>query len=283
MPRTAIWAYGFDKAQAKVEEEVETLGNLPFDTIILPFIHAEVASGSIRLKYNDTPIEKLWSGLPKELRRLKEGFPVRKRLLFSVAPQQSNWDAIATNVSDFTNKFVKLTDIFAVDGMDLDYEGSYQARDKQLLGKMVAAYRTIRPEGLVTAAPYTAEDFWTGKGGVLELSRSKSGQSQFSWFNVQFYAGAGNLPPGSYVETLENWATAAGRTGNGVADPVDFIVPGCNGTAEARRNFSPDEFETGLADIRGTKGSVGGGFVWNYEGLEWTPKEWCEAIRKGCG
>lgn len=279
MARTILWAYGFDHAPAQVEAEVEAIGPLPFDTVILPFIHVQKGN---QLVYNDTPIEKLWDGLPAALEKLKSGFPVKKRLLMSVGPFQSDFDAIGEDYEAFVSSFIDFAKAHHIDGMDLDYEGDYGPRNAKLLALMVNTYRRWVPDGLVTAAPYTAQDFWAGEGGVLSMARNDSGHSNFSWFNVQFYAGAGNLPPQDYPANFDSWAAAAGREGNGVSDPQDFIAPGCNGTREAERKFSPKELEEGLSLIRREHSSIGGGFVWNYEDIEWTPGEWAEAIVNGC-
>lgn len=40
--------------------------------------------------------------------------------------------------------------------------------------------------------------------------------------------------------------------------------------------------EEGLGAIRNEHSSVGGGFVWNFQDLEWTLPEWAEAIVNGC-
>lgn len=284
MPRTIIWAYGFDKEPEQVEAEIDAIGPLPYDTVMLPFIHVHrEGSAPFEISYNDTPIEKLWDGLPEALERLKSGFEVKKELLFSIGPFGSDFETIATDYHGFVDAFIDFAAAHHVDGMDLDYEGDFEDENmKKLLSYMVGVYRGHVPAGLVTAAPYTAEEFWAGPGGVLEMSRSKSGSSNFSWFNVQFYAGAGNVPPKGYPDTFSAWAKEIGREENGVADPDTFIVPGCNGTKEAGRNFSPTNFEEGLSAIVRERGSIGGGFVWNYEDLEWTPKEWAKAILNGC-
>lgn len=284
MARTVIWAYGFDKEPAQVEAEVDAIGPLQYDTVILPFIHVHrEGSADFEITYNDTPIEKLWDGLPEALERLKSGFEVKKQLLFSVGPFGSDFEAIATDYHGFVDDFVELAAAHHVDGMDLDFEGDFGDRSmRKLLALMVGVYRNHVPGGLITAAPYTAEEFWAGPEGVLELSRSESGSSNFDWFNVQFYEGPGNVPPQEYPETFDLWAKGIGREDNGVPDPEAFIVPGCNGTKEAGGSFPPTNLEEGLAAIRRDHGPIGGGFVWNYEGLEWTPQEWAEAIVNGC-
>ena len=95
--------------------------------------------------------------------------------------------------------------------------------------------------------------------------------------------GGGNQSPRSYPLTFDNWAGQIGAAGNGVADPDDFIVPGCNGVGvETGGDFHPADVEAGLSRIRRAHDSIGGGFVWNYEGLEGTPAEWADAIANGC-
>jgi hypothetical protein len=80
------------------------------------------------------------------------------------------------------------------------------------------------------------------------------------------------------------WAYGFDGTPSQVEAEVDAIgiAPGCNGTEEAARNFSPADMQAGLQAIRARHSSIGGGFVWNYQSLEWTLPEWAQAIVKGC-
>jgi hypothetical protein len=277
MARAVLWAYGFDGSAGEVEAAVDTIGPLPFDTVILPFIHVHEG---IELYYNDTPLEALWQGLPAALERLKRAFPVKKQLLFSVGPFQEDFDEIGTDYQAFVKLFADFASGHHIDGMDLDYEGSYTAEDARLLGLIAKRYRE-QAGTLMTAAPYMDEAFWTGEGGVLAQAAGAAGNA-FDWFNVQFYAGPGNLPPQDYLSTFDIWASAVGRPGNGVTDTPQFIVPGCNGTKEAGRSFSPTNLYEGLRAIREQPAPIGGAFVWNYQDLEWTPLEWAKAIVEGC-
>ncbi|MGN6253668.1 MAG: hypothetical protein ACTHO8_01625 [Solirubrobacterales bacterium] len=279
MARTVLWAYGFDGKPEEVEAAVDAIGPTKFDTVILPFIHVREP---LQLYYNDTPLAKVWSGLPKAIERLKSGFPVKKRVLMSVGPFQSDFDAIAKDYMGFVREFIKFTTANRIDGMDLDYEGSFEPGDAKLLALMVENYRSTLANALVTAAPYNNEEFWTGPKGVLSMTRTGQGTSMFSWFNVQFYEGTYNRRPEEYPGHFDLWAEKIGRQGNGVSDAQSFIVPGCNGAKEAERKFSPKDMEAGLRAIRQTHSSIGGGFVWNYDGLEWSPPEWADAIVNGC-
>lgn len=283
MARNILWAYGFDGDPEQVKAQVEAIGPTAFDTVMLPFVHVNTP---LELLFNETPFADVWDGLAAELQRLKTAFPVKKQLLMSLggAGSEASFKAIGSQYAAFVAEYAKFAAAHHIDGLDLDFEGNYQDPSfRELLALIASTYRKAVPSALITAAPYEEPAFWAGRGGVLAQALKHSGRQPFSWFNVQFYEGGYNQQPSDYLGTFNSWSSEIGPAGNGVGNPGAFVVAGCNGVGvETEGSFHPADVEAGLRAIRQKHSSIGGGFVWNYDGLEGSPAEWADAIANGC-
>lgn len=273
MSRSAIYAYGFDGSQAAVEAAVVGLGMTHFNVVILPSLH--VGQGG-ELYLNDVPVERLSRALTPELAELKTGFSHSKQVLLSIGPYQADFDNIARDVHGTVGRIARFAQRHGIDGIDLDYGGVEDAEHVTLLATIAREYANAAPGSVITAAPYHGQEFWAGRNGLLSKT-ALGGDNLLSWFNVQFYEGDANQPPAGWLDLFDSWATAIGQKGNGVSDPAEFVVAGCNGTVPG---FGPADMTAGLENVRNKYPRIGGGFVWNHVGLNAPAKEWAKAISR---
>lgn len=280
MANVTLYAYGFDGDATKVGQEVADIGPTQFDVVILPFIHVH-EDGALVL--NDTPVGQLWSGLPGAIEQLKTGFAVPKRVLMSIGgwDNANDWVNLGKYSSQAIENLVSFAQSHNIDGIDLDFEGGPNGYDdycKQVVAKTARAYKAQMATGLVTAPPYTEQDWWAGPGGVLALA-VEDGRNVVDWFNVQFYEGESDIQPDDYPSTFEEWSSLVAEPANGVADADAFVNPGCNGAADT--GFSPADIKQGLLNVRNAGHRPGGGFVWEYTSLNGPAADWGNAIRGG--
>ena len=274
MTNDILYAYGFDGTPDAIDAEVQQIGPTDFNVVIIPFIHFH-DGGSLFL--NDKAVGDLEPGWAEAIQKLKTGYSVAKRVLVSIggADNANDWTLLGEDMATVVGNLVEFAQTNGIDGFDFDFEGGtdgYGEQSKKTLAQATRMLKEKMPSAIVTAPPYEDPDFWAGAGGVLAQAAA-GGDTPFDWWNVQFYAGDGVVPPGEYVSTFEQWSQAVGAKGNGVADGNAFVAPGTNGA-----DMSAADFAQGLSDVRQAHPSISGGFVWEYTSLNAPAAGWASAI-----
>lgn len=148
----------------------------------------------------------------------------------------------------------------AIDGIDMDCEDNYDQ------ASFVAFCEMLIGMGFdITFCPYTNQQFWTASLGQLQ----ESNPGVVKWWNLQCYDGGNGNDP-------QNWAAAI--TASIPPFPTDgFIVAG------DWTNDSPSQVTSLISSFSG-EASLGGGFIWNMDGILGggsTMEEYADAVRDG--
>lgn len=280
--RTALYLENTLGVETGSDQIVQQIGDSDFDTVIVAFLHPH---SPWDLYYNNTQLYQNVGGvltpcdpaLLKEMaalfNQLKTGFPVQKKLLFSMGPFQSDYDNIAGDVETFVDNFITMSQTLPFDGIDFDYEGNQDQEHADLIAQIATLYAAKTGSPLITAAPYYGQDWWTG---ILQATTTATG-NLFSWFNVQLYA-SGNPDPSRGATIFATWEGPIAAANANIADPSDFTVVGVSADPSHYPNYSPQTMQELMANIRASYPTMGGGFVWNYSFIESNVAAWGEAI-----
>jgi hypothetical protein len=168
-----------------------------------------------------------------------------------------------------------------LNGFDFDYEGEQDAEHAALVASLVNGYAALASSPLLTAAPYYGQDWWAG---VLGQTTTGGGSgNNFSWWNVQFYAGDSNPEPSEGAQIFGTWESAVAGANAGIADPSSFLVPGINADPNAYPVYTPDTLTKLVANIYASYPDLGGAFVWNYDYIAADVAAWANAPYNGMG
>jgi hypothetical protein len=279
---------------AKDKQMVANIASSVYNVVILSFLHTHPKSPN-NLYFNETQLYRDGPGLdmvpydPALLKKIaalvaqiKSG-PTKPRVLFSMGPQQTDYDQIANAVPQFVGNLYQMAQQLGFDGYDFDYEGEQDGSHAKLVANLATQYWHIcKSKGAslptITAAPFYGQDWWAS---VLTHSVVATGNA-FSWFNVQFYAG-GNISPDDGALVFGYWENAIAKGKNGILNASQFIVPGVSADPNTGNPYTPANFTAMVSNIYGTYPDIGGGFVWKYGYVAADIVAWSEAPYEGIG
>ena len=245
-----------------------------FDSIIVGLWHVHKGGD---IYYNDFPInENTAAAFTGSFKWLKSapGSTV-KNVILSVGG--------GDGVSDDDYKNMKaawptvrdaLRGLFAdsnADGVDWDYEPVSTQFDSDFIimitNQMASPAPPAKPYR-VTAAPFEDIEEWKK---VISNTLFQGGTlpgNNFSWWNLQLYGGA----------DYKDWIDGLGEIKTGLK-PLElqaFLVPGYS-MSDCK---SPPVGEPSISDLRKAYKSLGGAFIWNYDGIQGCAQDVASKIRK---
>lgn len=302
-PRLALYASGHVTPAL-----VAGLGASDFNVVILAFLYVRYRRGKLELRYNALPAGRFPASLGADLRRLRRGFRVRKRVLISIGGwgNAATFAAIrAAGVGRFLEQLDReIVAPLGLEGLDLDLEpgtvaentpaGWHAVHDEYgaTLIELTNGYMARHPTHLVTHAPiasvaaalYARDGRVRGiRGSIFEATRTARGNN-IAWLNVQFYEAGDPKPdtiPDFYQRELITplWQQRA-RTG--VARPWERVLPGF----EPRYHQTLDVCEATLAGINraiAPHGPAGGAFLWQYGQIARDVNAWGRGLGAALG
>lgn len=282
--RKMIWVSGiFDQtgpsSKTAMDAAVNLLGPTQFDTIFLNFLHV---MGNGTVTYNNTPLNELSPYVATALGRLKNGFPVKKKIVISLGGwgSQNDWDNLNNgNIPGFVKQVSSWAKTAGIDGVDFDFEGfPYDSPYDEVISKTANGYAAAMPGSIVTLTPYLDSDFWTG---VLTETATASGNN-ISWINLMLYMGPTNI--GDWRENFKDWLAAVAAPGTKITSaqapafiPVGFYANGTGGSGQGGA-FIPKDLTAAVNDILSAYPTMGGAFIWSLGQTQGNPGAWAESI-----
>lgn len=181
---------------------IDSVGPSAYNLAILAFLHTR-PNAPFDLYYNDTQIYQEGPNgqlepcdpayiqtLAQEIQELQS---MEVRVILSMGPFQSDYDNIASDVPTFCANLYTMATQLGLNGFDFDYEGDQDSTHAALVASLVNGYAALASSPILTAAPYYGQEWWAG---VLQQTATGGGSgNNFSWWNVQFYAGDSNPDP----------------------------------------------------------------------------------------
>jgi hypothetical protein len=260
--RNTIWVQSaFNQNQVpKIKDAVDRIGASVYDVVIMASLHVDSKG---QFYFGDTPFDRMWDGFSPALLDMKTSFQTTKKLLITIGGwgNEADFDHIAADVPGFTNKFVRLAEIYHLDGLDLDFEGPYTPKYRDILVSIINSYHATGTNPIITMSPYTDAGFWAGQDGVLSGTRTRAGNA-VRWLNVQFYSGSSNTPPFEWPACFKSWKDAVANGPNGIPEgqAAGFIDPGCN-----TETYTLKDIREAITATVEAYPEMGGAFAWNYD------------------
>lgn len=302
------------------ESVVARLGPSRFNVVILAFLYARVRGGRLQLTYNGVPFARLPGQLPHELRRLRVGYPVRKRLLLSLGGW-GNAGSFAAIRAVGVESFLRQLDEEAVGplglaGLDLDLEpgtvaentaSGWRAVHEEFGATLVGitnGYRARHPDHYVTHAPIAsvaaglyARDagLKAAPGGLFTACRRPGGGNNISWLNVQFYEAGDPLSakaPAIWgqparAETIAGFYQSellqpllAARGSNGLEHPAQALAPGFEPRYHQDLSFCAATLRE-IVEETAAWGPPAGAFLWEYGQIANEVEAWGREMERG--
>lgn len=269
---------------------IDSVGPSAYNLAILAFLHTR-PNAPFDLYYNDTQIYQEGPNgqlepcdpayiqtLAQEIQQLQS---MEVRVILSLGPFQSDYDNIASDVPTFCANLYTMATQLGLNGFDFDYEGDQDSTHAALVASLVNGYAALASSPILTAAPYYGQEWWAG---VLQQTATGGGSgNNFSWWNVQFYAGDSNPDPSQGAEIFGSWESAVAGADAGIANPSSFVVPGINADPNAYPVYSPQTLTELVANIYASYPDMGGAFVWNYDYVASNVSGWAQAPYNGIG
>lgn len=286
---------------AKMRVAADRLGNSHFNVLILSFLQAGISHGNLDLSYNGNPFP-LAPEVPALLRRLRNGYGERKRVLFSIGgwQHQPTFDAIRDfGVARFVAQLsATVIQPLGLDGIDLDLEPQDGGLDKWFAvheehGSTIVAitneYKRLHPSHVVTHSPISAvaAEFYAkpksipgAPAGLLQATRTARGNN-VDWLNVQFYEG-GQIDHGTIAEYFCDSLLSPLMRQNGtlgIAQPMDFLVPLFEPRAKqplafCQKTIRAIDRRCGIT----AKAHVSGAGLWDYDQIARKITEWSNGL-----
>jgi hypothetical protein len=291
----AVYANGvFLDATIPYDEQLAQMRASAFNTVVLWALHVRdggdlyyndnLAARDGKMTYSTDPAKKMLDPkLPERVAALRSAGV--ERIVFSIGPFASDFEAILGNEQAARANFKALIAALTVDTIDFDFEGDYDADDRRTLVKLTQLIESLG--ATVSYCPYNNRRFWLD---CLADVYAQLERQPVKWMFLQCYDGGDGNDPATWVEAIKKDPKPLG-----IPDPSAFVVPGYwvkqDYKDKAKYGKCPDQLEQIFKGLKSR--GLSGGFLWNsldifafeQKGLcgsqDVTPKGYSEAVRRG--
>lgn len=279
-PNIAMYA-GNPLGPGQVDINLQAAKSAGWTTVILSFVHisderSKKPDGSI-LFFNEDAFIEDQQVLPPfatwntSLAQLKQGGTISKLYMsigggdpvrdFATIQRIYRNNGNSFDRTPLLKNLVWLHNSFpAIDGIDMDCEDVYDQPS------FVAFCKLVHDIGFeITFCPWTKPDFWIGS--LQQIRESTWGPNAVRWFNLQSYAFSIDPPfpiPGIWADLIKQQMPGFNTDNFILAGAFARYKSGPNSWDKA----CPGQVEDTLKQFKqGGHNSVGGGFIWNMDGM----------------